>query len=263
MREYIKKNLMMSYDIIKYIHQLYIKYKKYINFTSFKSTGIGFDTIYNVFQIKNPDIFILNCKVLYSGSVTGCYILFPIKIITIFGMWTFIDDPSIIDMNHNITYIKQFMTELQNKLNLKFLFPGFYDLYDIIYHQMFIITQYDNYKCNISDKLNNLKIDINIYKYEIIKDKFLKFQEIFFNQYPYGPDIIEYEFNNFIKLLLKLKIIDDKQKYFYEYLSVKNNKILLDKYLYEIKNYFIKRKIFGFQKNVHTMLFYYTYFDYI
>jgi hypothetical protein len=259
MREYIKKNLMMSYDIIKYIHQLYIKYKKYIKFTSFKSTGIGFDTIYNIFQIKNPELFILNCKVLYSGQ----YILLPVKIITIFGIWTFIDDPSIIDIYNNISYIKQFVFELQNKFNLKYLFPGFYDNYDNIYYQMFIITQYNNYKCNISDRLNNLKIDINIYKYDLIKDKFLKFQEIFFNQIPYGPDIIEYEFNNLIKLLVELKKIDDKKNYFNKHLSLNKNKILLDKYLNDMKTYYNKRKVFGFQKKLYIMLFYYTYYDYL
>lgn len=262
MREYIKKNLIMSYDIIKYIHQLYIKYRKYIKFTSFKSTGIGFDTIYNIFQIKNPDLFILNCKVLYLGQNQNNYIILPIKIITIFGIWTFIDDPSIIDI-HKISELNQFVFELQNKFNLKYLFPGFYDNYDNIYYHMFIITQYNNYKCNISDRLSNLKIDINIYKYDLVKDKFLRFQEIFFNQYPYGPDIIEYEFNNFIKLLSDLKLIDDKKNYFNKYISVKKNKIQLDKYLDSIKTHYINQKIFGFQKKIYIMLFYYTYYDYL
>jgi hypothetical protein len=257
MREYIRTNLIISYDIIKYIHQIYNKYKKYIKFTSFISTGIGFDTIYNIYQIKNPDIFILNCKILYLDQ----YIILPIKIITIFGIWTFIDEPTII--NNDILKIKEFVNEIQNKFNLKFLFPGFHDEYNKIFHHMFIITKYDNYKFNIPDKLNNVKININIYKYEIIKDKFLKFQEIFFNQYPYGPDIIEYEFNNFIKLLMELLMIDDKKKYFNNYLSIKNDKNLLNKYLCEIKDYYNKRKIYGFQNNVYRMLFYYTYVDYL
>jgi hypothetical protein len=128
---------------------------------------------------------------------------------------------------------------------------------------MFIITQYNNYKCNISDRLNNLKIDINIYKYDLIRDKFLKFQDIFFNQFPYGPDIIEYEFNNLIKLLVELKKIDDKKNYFNKHLSLKKNKILLDKYLNDIKTYYNKRKVFGFQKKLYIMLFYYTYYDYL
>ena len=59
MYEYIQNNLLTSYNIIKYIHELYLKYKKYIKIDSFENTGKGIDTIYNIYQIKNPNIFIL------------------------------------------------------------------------------------------------------------------------------------------------------------------------------------------------------------
>jgi len=256
MREYITHNLVISYNVIKYIHQLYIKYKKYIKFTTFRYTGVGIDTIYNIDQIKDPNIFILQCKVIYYKE----YIVLPIKIITIFGIWTFIDEPFIIDIHKNIIEIKNFMLELNNKLNLKFLFPGFYDENGQIYNPMFLITKFNNYIYN-SHYINDIKIDTNIYEYDIIKNKLLDFRNIFFNEYPYGPNIIEYEFNNIIKFLYQLKKIDDKLCYFYQYDLIQKN--IRDNYINNIKSHYNNRKIYGFQKNIYRMLFYYTYTDYV
>ena len=98
MRQHIRDNLIGCYNIINTIQNLYIKYNQYINFTSFISTGYGMDTIYNLYQIKDPNIFICLCKVLNCGF----NVILPIKIITIFGIWTFIDDPYLIDINNNI-----------------------------------------------------------------------------------------------------------------------------------------------------------------
>ena len=64
-------------------------------------------------------------------------------------------------------------------------------------------------------------------------------------------------------MLVELKKIDDKKNYFNNHLFLKKNKILLDKYLNDIKTYYNKRKVFGFQKYIYIMLFYYTYYDYL
>ena len=259
MRDCIRNNLLTCYDIIKTIHNLYIKYGKYIKYTSFASTGNGIDTTYNIYQIKDPKLIICICKTLYFND----YIILPLKIITIFGIWTFIDDPSIIDIHKNIGYIKHYMYELQQIFNFKYIFHGFYDEYYMIFHQMFIITQFNKYKFILPDKINNLKIDLNIHNYDKIKDNFDKFSSHFFNQYPYGPDIINYEFTNFIKLIVNLNKIDDKHKYFKYYISNKNNKEYIETFINSLKKTHYDKKIYKYYKDVYRLIFYYSYYDYL
>ena len=259
MRENICNNLTTCYNIIKNIHKLYIKYNKYIKYNSFASTGIGIDTIYNTYQIKDPKIYICICKVLYNDI----YIILPKKIITIFGIWTFIDDPYIINIDDNMIYINQYMNELQTIFKFKFLFPAFYDEYFIIHNQMFIITQYNNYKYKLPEKFNNIKIDMFIHSNEKIKERFEKFSAYFFNNHPFGSDIIDYEFNKFIELLVQLNIIDDKKEYFKYYQNNKNNKILIQKFIGSQKNNNYNKKIYTYYKNIYHTLFYYNYVDYL
>jgi hypothetical protein len=257
MRPYISNNLITCYNIINTIHNLYIKYKQYIKYKSFTPTGYGIDTIYNIYQIKKPNIFICLCKVLYYDN----YIILPIKIITIFGIWTFIDEPTIINLKDNINYIRQYMNELQTIFEFKYIFHAFHDEYSMIFNQMFIITKFNNYRYLLPDKINNLKIDINIYDYCKIKDNFEKFSLHFFNQYLYGPDIINYEFNNFIELIVNLNIINDKNEYFKYYKCNKSNTKIINNFINRLKKIHMSKKIYKNYNNIYKLLFLYTYID--
>jgi len=256
MYEYIYNNLFMSYDIIKYIHYLYLKYKNYISYTSFELTGYGPDTVYNVFQTKCENLYILICKII---QINNEYIYFPIKIITIFGIWTFIDEPNI--KNIDITQLINFKKELLNKMDLEFIFPSFIDQYNNIFFSMFLIKKY-NYKIFYNKHHYNLEIDMNIYEYEEIEIQLNKLYDIFFNNFPFGPNIIEYKFNKFIESILLLKNIDDKCKYFKDYYELKNNRLIQKEYIKTIREYYKNKKIYKFQNNIFRMLFYYTYINY-
>ena len=253
----IQMNLLNAYDIIKHIHSLYITYKKYIHFISFTSTGEGHDTIYNIYQMKNDTEYILMCKVV---KIDNKYIYLPIKIITLFGIWSFIDEPIILNNNQELINFKK---DLEHIIDLEFIFPGFYNEYNKIIHPMFLIKRFKNNNFIKSDIKSNNNVDINIYDYEYIQNAFEKLSHIYFNNMPYGPDIIDYKFNIFIKLWFTLNIIDDKCNYFNDCLNNKNTD-LQKNYIDTIKTYYKSKKIYKYysNKNIYRILFYYTYLNY-
>ena len=126
---------------------------------------------------------------------------------------------------------------------------------------MFLIKKYND---NIFYNNNNynLEIDMNIYEYDTIEIQLNKLSDIFFNDFPFGPDIIEYKFNKFIESISLLRIIDDKCKYFNDYYEIRNNKKSQKEYIKIIREYYKNRKIYKFQNNIYRMLFYYTYINY-
>ena len=256
MYEYIYTNLIISYDIIKYIHYLYLKYKNYIYYTSFELTGYGPDTIYNIFQTKRENLYILICKII---QINNEYFYFPMKIITIFGIWTFIDEPKI--QNKDIIELLNFKKELLDKIELEFIFPAFIDQYNHLFLPMFLIRKYNN-KIFFDINNYNLQIDMNIYEYDIIEIQLNKLYDIFFNDFSFGPDIITYRFNKFVESISLLRIIDDKCKYINDYYELRNNKKSQKEYIKTIKEYYKNRKIYRFQNNIYRMLFYYTYINY-
>lgn len=257
----IQMNLLNAYNIIKHIHNLYITYKKYIYYKSFKSTGEGHDTIYNIYQMKNIYEYILICKII---KLYDSFIYLPMKIITLFGIWSFIDEPIILNNNQKLFDFKK---DLEQIIDLKFIFPGFYNEYNQIFYPMFLIKRFkknnfitSNIKLNINIDIN---IDIQIYDYEYIQNPFKKLSDIYFNNMPYGPDIIDYKFNIFIKLWYTLNIIDDKCKYFHDCLNIINTD-LQKNYINTIKSYYKNKKIYKYNsnKNIYQILFYYTYLNY-
>jgi hypothetical protein len=256
----IQINLLNAYEIIKYIHSLYITYKKYIYYKSFESTGEGHDTIYNIYQMKNVYEYILICKII---KFYDSFIYLPMKIITLFGIWSFIDEPIILNNNNNNQELLDFKKELEQIIDLEFISPGFYNEYNKIFHPMFLIKRFKKNNFIITNTNTNINIDIQIYDYEYIKNQFEKLSDLYFNNMPYGPDIIDYKFNIFIKLWYTLNIIDDKCKYFHDCLNIINTD-LQKNYINTIKSYYKNKKIYKYNsnKNIYRILFYYTYLNY-
>jgi len=114
MYEYIYLNLIKTYEIILYIHQLYLKYNQSIKFKSFEPFGKGIDTTYKIIQIKEfvPPILLTKIKIINKRIY-----LLPNRIITSVGIWTFIYEPHYIKDDYNFTI------DLCNTLNLKYILP--------------------------------------------------------------------------------------------------------------------------------------------
>jgi hypothetical protein len=252
----------MSYDIIKYIHHLYLQYKNYISYTSFEFTAFGPDTLYNIYQTKNENYLILICKII---QIDNDYIYFPMKIITIFGIWSFIDEPNII-YKVNLLELKNqlinFRNELLSVLNLEFIFPAFIDEYNHLFHPMFIIKKFNQKILFKDDCEYKLTIDMDIYEYNSIESQLNKLYDIFFSKFHFGPDIINYKFDKFIESIAKLKFVDDKSNYFNDHFNLRYNKKQQNEYISNIKKYYTNKKKYRYQYNIYRMLFYYTYLNY-
>ena len=243
MREYIYINLINIYEIIKYIHKLYIKYNKYIRFKSFENCGKGIDII-NVLQLKRESPPILLSKTIIKDN--KIYLL-PCKIITICGIWTFINEPEYIYYDTNFT------KELINTLNLIYLFPSSFSQEFGKLEQMYVINKFNDINFNIA---SILKMNINtinkVYKFEDIFNKI----EYLFNEFPLGPNIVEFLFDNFISRCITFNFIDDNSGYFKMYNKYKNQ------YIEKLRIDFEKRKIFYKKSRLISQLFYYNYYDF-
>lgn len=243
MYEYIYNNLINVYEIIKYIHNLYIKYNKYIRFKSFENCGKGIDII-NVLQLKRESPPILLSKTIIKDN--KIYLL-PCKIITICGIWTFINEPEYIFYDMNFT------KELIHNLNLTYIFPASFSEEIGKLDQMFVISKFRDINFNIA---SILKMNINtinkVYKLEDIFNKI----EYLFNEFPLGPNIVEYLFDNFISQCILFKFIDDKTGYFKMYNKYKNQ------YIEKLKIDFEKKNVFYKKSRILSQLFYYNYYDF-
>ena len=243
MREYIYHNLINIYEIIKYIHNLYIKYNNYIKFKSFENCGKGIDII-NVLQLKRESPPILLSKTIIKDNKIH---LLPCKIITICGIWTFINEPEYIYYDTNFT------KELINTLNLIYLFPSSFSQEFGKLEQMFVIGKFNDMNFNIA---SILKMNINtinkVYKFEEIFNKI----EYLFNNFPLGPNIIEFLFDNFISRCITFNFIDDNTGYFKMYNKYKNQ------YIEKLRLDFEKRNIFYKKSRFLSQLFYYNYYDF-
>jgi hypothetical protein len=95
----------------------------------------------------------------------------------------------------------------------------------------------------------NLDTLTNIYNYyDVIEN----INELF-NNFTYGPDVIDYIFDKFIDRLILLNIINDKKYYFKKYKETKN-KI---EYMNKIKEIYLNKRKYYNKRNLST-LFYYT-----
>ncbi len=269
MSQLISTQLSMAYNIIKFIHSLYLKYINFIDFTSFESCGKGIDTIYNIKQsnIKGP--ILLSIKLYYIKEYDNVqiktinqicdYVLFlPISIITPIGMWKFIDNPSYKIIN------KQFSLELIKYFNFKFIYPSYVDIYSKIHDPIFMPYKYFediNYNNFDNDLNEDIRLDIRhlfkIYTYQDL-DKFNPKIELYFNKLILGPEICIHIFENFIKTIIENNIFDDNNLYYKYYIASINKQ----HYFNLLKDFFHSNGKYGFDKTVYRCIFYYTYLNY-
>jgi hypothetical protein len=244
MYEYIYLNLIKTYEIILYIHQLYLKYNQSIKFKSFESFGKGIDTTYKIIQIKEfvPPILLTKIKIINKRIY-----LLPNRIITSVGIWTFISEPHYIKDDYNFTI------DLCNTLNLKYILPYTQSEEYGLLEPMFIIQNFKDFylQNSYTNKIKYMNLDTltNIYNYyDVIEN----INELF-NNFTYGPDVIDYIFDKFIDRLILLNIINDKKYYFKKYKETKN-KI---EYMNKIKEIYLNKRKYYNKRNLST-LFYYT-----
>jgi len=251
------------YDLIKYIHDLYLKYNKDIQVNSFKSCGNGIDTIIDIIQTNYNSPFLLEIKIVnlikYDKNKIKIlddifnYILFlPIAVITPIGRWTFVDNPYYINNNPD------FSIELIRDLNLRFILPSYINSNGNMKNSLFIPKRYIN-KTILKKYDNYKKIDTR-YLFYILNESDLKKLDNNYIDY-FTNNIIGYEmclylFDKFIKNLIYSENFDDKKNYKKKYLL---NKIEYFEYL---RDFFIKKNIYAFNKNVERAIFYYTYLNY-
>ena len=273
MSQLIFTQLSMAYNIIKFIHSLYQKYSKFIDFTSFESCGKGIDTIYNIKQCNMKGPILLSIKLHYIKKyddklITNInqicnYVLFlPTSIITPLGVWKFIDNPSYKSID------KQFTLELIKYFNFKFIYPSYIDNYSDIHDPIFLPYKYfedknyNNFDNNFDNHLNeDIRLDIrHLFKIYTYKDlnKFNPKIELYFNNLILGSEICIYIFENFIKIILDSNAFDDKILYYKYYIASINKQ----EYFNLLKNYYQSVGKYGFDKTVYRCIFYYTYLNY-
>jgi len=244
MYEYIYLNLIKTYEIILYIHQLYLKYNQSIKFKSFEPFGKGIDTTYKIIQIKEfvPPILLTKIKIINKRIY-----LLPNRIITSVGIWTFIYEPHYIKDDYNFTI------DLCNTLNLKYILPYTQSEEYGLLEPMFIIQKFKdlNIQNLYSDKIKYMNLDTltNIYNYY---DVIGNINELF-NNFTYGPDVIDYIFDKFIDRLILFNIINDKKYYFKKYKETKNKIEFMNK----IKEIYLNKRKYYNKRDLST-LFYYT-----
>jgi hypothetical protein len=269
MSQLIFTQLSMAYNIIKFIHSLYLKYNNFIDFKSFESCGKGIDTIYNIKQCNMKGPILLSIKIHYIKQYDNIqiktidqlcdYILFlPTSIITPIGIWKFIDSPSykIID--------KQFTLDLIKHFNFKFIYPSYTDIYSEVHDPIFIPYKYfKDINYNNFDNLldEDIRLDIRhlfrVYNYRDL-DKFNPKIELFFNKLILGPEICIHIFENFIKNMLDSNVFDDNNLYYKYYISSINKQ----DYYSLLKDFFHSHGKYGFDKTIYKCIFYYTYLNY-
>lgn len=258
----ILQHLNISYNIIKYIHSLYLKHSNIIRVNSFESCGKGIDTIYNILQNKstNPIMLIMKIHVikpydnLKINSIFDLlnYILFlPISIITPIGIWKFVDNP--IYINNDI----DFSLDLLNYFNPILIKPSFIDNNNMLNNAIFLPTKYN---INIDNIQSFKKIDtrhlFKIYNYNDLTKFNIDFDS-YFNKFIIGNKISILLFNRFINNTLNINNFDDKKHYLEIYRLCKNK----EQYYEEIINYFTSNGIF-YNKSVENCIFYFTYLNY-
>lgn len=262
MPTHILQHLNISYEIIKYIHSLYLKYTNFIRINSFESCGKGVDTIFNIIQNKvdNPIMIIIkihkikeydNSKINTIYDLLDFILFLPISIITPIGIWNFVDNPEYIinDINFSLDLIKYF-----DPILIK---PGYIDNSGNLFNPVFLLTKYN---INI-DKLDNFKkIDIRhlfkIYDYSELNKFNIDFS-IYFNQFIIGYKLCNHLFTKFIKNMLYLCNFDDRKNYLKLYRFYKNKNLFHN----NIINYFNNYGIY-YNKPVENCIFYYTYLNY-
>ena len=242
MYDYIYTNLSIAYDIIRYIHQLYLKYNQIVRFKSFNPFGRGIDTTYRIIQTTQlvPPILMAKVKIIDNHIY-----LLPYRIITAIGIWTFISEPQYIKNDYN------FSIELCKTLNLKYILPYTQsDEYGLM-EPMFIIREYNInlYHDIFKIKYMNLDTIINIYTFD---DVFKNISDLF-SDFTYGPDVIDYIFEKFIERLMLFDVIDDKKNYFMEYKQSKNK----NEYMNKIKEIYSNKREYYNKRDLST-LFYLT-----
>ena len=269
MSQIISTQLSIAYNIIKFIHSLYLKYNKFIDFKSFESCGKGIDTIYNIKQCNIKGPILLSIKLHYIKEYDNVqinninqicdYVLFlPTSIITPIGMWKFIDNPSYKIIN------KEFTLDLMKHFNFKFIYPSYIDTYSETHDPIFLPTKYfEDIKYNNCDKLfdEDIRLDIRhlfkIYTYNDLH-KFNPKIELYFNKLILGPEICIHIFENFIKNIIDNNLFDDNNLYYKYYISSINK----DAYFNLLKNYYHFVGKYGFDKTIYKCIFYYTYLNY-
>jgi hypothetical protein len=243
MYEYIYLNLIKTYEIILYIHQLYLKYNQSIKFKSFEPFGKGIDTTYKIIQIKEfvPPILLTKIKIINKRIY-----LLPNRIITSVGIWTFIYEPHYIKDDYNFTI------DLCNTLNLKYILPYTQSEEYGLLEPMFIIQKFKdlNIQNLYSDKIKYMNLDTltNIYNYY---DVIGNINELF-NNFTYGPDVIDYIFDKFIDRLILFNIINDKKYYFKKYKETKNKIEFMNK----IKEIYLNKRKYYNKRDLSTLFFY-------
>jgi hypothetical protein len=247
MYEYIYLNLIKTYEIILYIHQLYLKYNQSIKFKSFEPFGKGIDTTYKIIQIKEFVLPILLTKV---KIINKHIYLLPNRIITSVGIWTFISEPHYIKDDYNFTI------DLCNTLNLKYILPYTQSEEYGLLEPMFIIQKFKdlNLQNLYTDKIKYMHLETlsNIYNYyDVIEN----INELF-NNFTYGPDVIDYIFDKFIDRIILFNIINDKKYYFKKYKETKNKIEFMNK----IKEIYLNKRKYYNKRDLST-LFYYTNLD--
>lgn len=251
------------YDLIKFIHSLYLKYNDDIKINSFKSCGHGINTIKDIIQTHYNSPFLLEIKILninkYDKNKIESlkdifkYILFlPIAIITPIGRWVFVDEPYYINNNPN------FSIELIKELNLKLILPSYTDLNGNIKNSLFIPKKYINR--TIMEKYEHYKKLDTRYLFYILNESDLKKLNNNYIDY-FTNDIIGYEmclylFDKFIKTLIYSNNFDDKKNYKKEFILIGIS------YFENLRDYFIKKNVYAFNKNPERAIFYYTYLNY-
>jgi hypothetical protein len=251
------------YDLIKYIHSLYLKYNKDIQISSFKSCGYGINTIKDIIQTNYFSPFLLEIKIVninkYDKNKIESlqdifkYILFlPIAIITPIGRWTFVDNPHYINFNTN------FSIELIKELNLKLILPSYTELNGNIKNSLFIPTKYIN-RTILENYEHYKKLDTRYLFYTLNELDLKKLDNNYINYFTdniIGYEMCLYLFDKFIKKLIYSNNFDDKKNYKKEYILKGNT------YFEYLKDFFIKKDIYAFNKNPQRAIFYYTYLNY-
>lgn len=253
------------YELIRDIHNLYIKYEKDIKINSFKSCGYGVDTISDIIQTNKDSPFLLEIKIITIKEYDKIrlntiedifkYVLFlPIAVITPIGKWKFIDEP------YYIYYSDNFSINLIRNLDLKLVIPSYIDKNNIIKNALFIPKKYIN--LSILEKYENNKNLDPIYLFYVFNEseltKLNNNYEKYFNKNIIGYEMCLYLFDNFIKSLIYLDKFDDKIEYKKQYL------LKAITYFNYLKDLYIKKNIFAYSNHKYPerTIFYYSYLDY-
>jgi len=251
------------YDLIKYIHKLYVKYSKDICVASFKSCGFGIDTVNNIIQTNSKGPFLLEIKIVnirkYNKEkinnmedIFKYVLLLPVGVITPIGRWIFVNEP------YYINNSSSFSAELVKELNLKLVLPSRYDENNLVQNSLFIPKKYI-YRTIMEKFDDNKKLDSRYLFYVLAEGDIKKIDNNFsdyFNNDLIGYEMCTYLFEKFIVKLVNSNDFDDKKNYKKNYIQSKKD------YFNYITDFFKRRHIHGFDKNAERAIFFYTYINY-